>query len=107
MEGDVYSYGVLLLEMFTGKKPSNEMFNETLTLHDYCKAALPRTVAEIADPVLQSETEHWKFQEFITVIFEIGVSCSMESPRDRMKISDVTAQLHSMKKKLTGLRRRR
>ncbi|OVA02673.1 Protein kinase domain [Macleaya cordata] len=35
--GDVYSYGILLLEMFTGKRPTDEMFKDGLNLHDFAK----------------------------------------------------------------------
>ncbi|KAM7469538.1 hypothetical protein LguiA_007721 [Lonicera macranthoides] len=38
--GDVYSYGVLLLEMFTGRRPTDDMFKDGLNLHNYIKMAL-------------------------------------------------------------------
>uniref|UniRef100_A0A0E0G3L6 Protein kinase domain-containing protein n=1 Tax=Oryza nivara TaxID=4536 RepID=A0A0E0G3L6_ORYNI len=47
--GDVYSYGILLLEMFTGKRPTGTEFKEALSLHNYVKMALPDNVIDIAD----------------------------------------------------------
>ncbi|KAA8538460.1 hypothetical protein F0562_027994 [Nyssa sinensis] len=55
--GDVYSYGILLLEMFTGKRPTDEMFSDGLNLHNYVKMALPERVEVIADPILIQQGE--------------------------------------------------
>lgn len=41
-----------------------------------------------------------KILECLILIFGIGVSCSMESPREKMNISDVVAQLHLIRDKL-------
>lgn len=56
-QGDVYSYGILLLEMFTGKRPTDEMFKDGLSLHNFCKIALPNRVLEIVDSRLLLELE--------------------------------------------------
>ncbi|KAH9626045.1 hypothetical protein KSS87_010621, partial [Heliosperma pusillum] len=48
-EGDVYSYGVLLLELMTGKSPTDSMFNEGYTLHKHVDAALPDQILQIVD----------------------------------------------------------
>ncbi|KAF7132089.1 hypothetical protein RHSIM_Rhsim09G0174200 [Rhododendron simsii] len=58
-EGDVYSYGILLLELLTGKRPTNEMFTIRQSLHEFCKVALPERVMEIVDPrmLLEEPTE--------------------------------------------------
>ncbi|XP_038884530.1 probable LRR receptor-like serine/threonine-protein kinase At3g47570 [Benincasa hispida] len=50
--GDVYSYGILLLEMFTGKRPTDNMFKDGLTLNNHVLTALPERVQEIADPTM-------------------------------------------------------
>ncbi|KAF2582831.1 hypothetical protein F2Q68_00005551 [Brassica cretica] len=49
IHGDVYSFGILLLEMFTGKRPTNEIFEGNITLHSYIKSVLPERVMHAAD----------------------------------------------------------
>ncbi|KAJ0102205.1 hypothetical protein Patl1_06576 [Pistacia atlantica] len=105
--GDVYSYGILLLEMFTGKRPTNEMFNGDLNLHDFVKAAIPERVIEIVDPVLLQETEEGQtslrshiVRECLISIFGIGVTCSSRSPSERTNMDGVIPNLHSIKNKL-------
>ena len=40
-EGDVYSFGVFLMEMFLGKRPTDEMFKDDLNLHNFVNIELP------------------------------------------------------------------
>ncbi|KAJ9159513.1 hypothetical protein P3X46_025019 [Hevea brasiliensis] len=113
--GDIYSYGILLLEMFTGKRPTNDMFKEDLNLHKLAKSALPDGVAEILDPIIleRGEIERSinntrdpmgirtnRIMECLISIVGIGVACSVELPLERMNISDVAPKLCSIRNKL-------
>ncbi|PWA42089.1 leucine-rich repeat protein [Artemisia annua] len=95
--GDVYSFGILLLEVMTGKRPTNDMFNEGLSLHKYAYMALPDHVIDVIDDdaiVLQStEANAKKMEECLVAIIKIGVSCSVDSPPQRMKIENVVNEL--------------
>lgn len=85
--GYIYSYGILVLEMFTGKKPTDEIFTENLSLHQFAKMASPERVMEIVDPCLRNIEHLSKIQEHANIrgtlakclvsIFKIGVSCSL------------------------------
>ncbi|XP_059627084.1 probable LRR receptor-like serine/threonine-protein kinase At3g47570 [Cornus florida] len=104
--GDVYSYGILLLEMFTGKRPTDEMFSDGLELHNFAKATVI-----IANSVLLQQREEreasmstnntlnqnrdssYKIQECLTSVFKIGIACSEESPTERLDIIDVVTKL--------------
>ncbi|KAM7469621.1 hypothetical protein LguiA_007804 [Lonicera macranthoides] len=55
--GDVYSYGVLLLEMFTGRRPTNDMFKDGLNLHNYIKTALQKQGMQIVDQAIGEAEE--------------------------------------------------
>ena len=52
-DGDVYSYGILLLELMTGKRPSDTMFSESYNLQMYAEEALPDNILQIVDPTLE------------------------------------------------------
>ena len=114
--GDVYSYGILLLEMFTGKKPIDNSFHNSLNLHDFVKANLLERIFDIIDPILlpkrqeggrrmndtcnENRNGSLKIQECLILILGIGIACSKEYPRERMNISAVVVELHSIRQNL-------
>jgi serine/threonine protein kinase len=55
--GDIYSYGVLLLEMFTGKRPADDMFKDGLSIHKFTAMALSERVMDIADSSMPFEED--------------------------------------------------
>ncbi|KAJ8759138.1 hypothetical protein K2173_004145 [Erythroxylum novogranatense] len=100
--GDVYSYGIMLLEMFTGKRPTDAMFKDGLNLHSFVQMALSVRVVEVIDPILvqdgdQSESGNSGTLECVTSIFEVGLACSAEFPRERINISSAAAELQRIR----------
>jgi hypothetical protein len=39
--GDVYSFDIILLEMLTGRQPTDDMFKDGLTIVSFVEASLP------------------------------------------------------------------
>ncbi|KAL0003324.1 hypothetical protein SO802_017105 [Lithocarpus litseifolius] len=139
-EGDMHSYGIILLEMFLGKRPTDEMFKDGLNLHNFAKMALPERLVQILDPILipreveetqtstlareyNNENEIQKNEEPLDIVnlcqidanvhkclvsvLEIGLACSMESPKERMNMEEVTREMHLIKNAFLGSRIRR
>ncbi|KAM0068921.1 putative protein kinase RLK-Pelle-LRR-XII-1 family [Helianthus debilis subsp. tardiflorus] len=82
---DVYSFGILLLlEVMTGKKPTDDIFNEDLSLYKFASTSFPDQVIDIIDGSViveqSTEAKAKKMEECLISIIQIGVSCSMDSP---------------------------
>lgn len=108
-EGDVYSYGVLLLQLITGKRPTDEIFKDGLNLHKFVYAVFPERICEILDANLLQElsnagsdsgeqncAEAWMHGCIIPLV-KIGLLCCVELPRQRMRMGDVCSEVAGIK----------
>ncbi|KAG2302273.1 hypothetical protein Bca52824_030924 [Brassica carinata] len=106
--GDVYSFGILVLEMFSGKRPTNEVFGENFTLCSYIKSALPERVLEVADECILQNGLRIGFPtaKCLTLILEVGLRCCEESPMSRLAMSEAVKELISIREIFFRSRRR-
>ncbi|CAN1306014.1 Putative receptor-like protein kinase At3g47110 [Linum perenne] len=118
IQGDIYSYGILQLELFTGRRPTDETFKDGLSLHNVVKIAMSKQrTYEVVDPILldellrkltthhsSSEEARKDLEELMSSILEIGVACSSDIPEARVSMSEVLSSLTAIKTSLIGRR---
>ncbi|XP_034219232.1 putative receptor-like protein kinase At3g47110 isoform X3 [Prunus dulcis] len=132
--GDIYSYGILLLEMFTGKRPTSDTLKDGLTIHQITAMAMPDCAMDIVDPSLIIErddsgsdddryvndiqerqitryqdcstVEGRRLEECLVSVMQIGLSCSAISPAERMPMNVVVNKMSGIRDSYLNVRRR-
>ncbi|KAF7814812.1 putative LRR receptor-like serine/threonine-protein kinase [Senna tora] len=115
-QGDVYSFGILVLEMLTGRRPTDDIFKDGHDLHSHVRIAYPNNLLEIFDSALLRKQTHQPatslaeeiiMEELIPIhpneekaifsLFGIELACSVESPKERLNMIEVTRELNQIR----------
>ncbi|KAM3306473.1 receptor kinase-like protein Xa21 isoform X3 [Capsicum chacoense] len=94
---DVYSYGIMLLERFTRRKPSE--FEGDLSLKQWVSYSLPDAVIDVADANLVPPTDNHLLKKLdcVSSIMNVALNCCAESPARRTNMKDVVGMLQKIR----------
>ncbi|KAM5558273.1 putative LRR receptor-like serine/threonine-protein kinase [Rosa sericea] len=103
--GDVYSFGIVVMETFTRRKPTDDIFIGEMRLNQWVANFLVAdAIVEVVDATLLGTEEDHDFtskRECLSSIMRLAVACSAESPEERINMQEAVAMLKKIKIKFS------
>ncbi|WOH01814.1 hypothetical protein DCAR_0521199 [Daucus carota subsp. sativus] len=95
-KSDIYSYGVVLMELLTGKRPLDPGFGESVDIVEWIrrKRLDNKALEETLDPNV-GNCQH--VQEEMLLVLRIAILCTAKFPKDRPSMRDVITMLGEAK----------
>ncbi|KAH0664899.1 hypothetical protein KY285_026105 [Solanum tuberosum] len=101
---DVYSFGILMMETFTRRRPSDEIFSGELSIQCWISDSFPSEVHKVVDYYLVQPGDEQidaKMQCLLSII-ELALSCTLVAPNARTSMKDALSTLQKIRLQLVS-----
>ncbi|XP_052187374.1 MDIS1-interacting receptor like kinase 1-like [Diospyros lotus] len=95
-KSDIYSYGVVLMELLTGKRPLDPEFGEAVDVVEWIRRKIRenRSLEEALDP----NVGNCKYvKEEMLLVLQVALLCTAKLPKERPSMRDVITMLEEAK----------
>ncbi|PWA63261.1 leucine-rich repeat transmembrane protein kinase family protein [Artemisia annua] len=91
-KSDIYSYGVVLMELITGKKPIEPEFGDSVDIVEWVRRKIrdKKPLGEVVDENV-GNCKH--VEEEMLLVLRIALICTAKLPKDRPSMRDVISML--------------
>ncbi|XP_006412927.2 MDIS1-interacting receptor like kinase 1 [Eutrema salsugineum] len=93
---DIYSYGVVLLELLTGRRPLEPEFGESVDIVEWVRNKIRDNIS--LEEALDPNVGNCRYvQEEMLLVLQIALLCTTKLPKDRPSMRDVISMLGEAK----------
>ncbi|KAI3995775.1 hypothetical protein MKX01_007254 [Papaver californicum] len=96
-KSDIYSFGVVLMELLTGRWPVDPEFGDSVNIVEWVRGKIRnnRALDEALDPNVGGSCKH--VEEEMLLVLRIALLCTAKLPKERPSMRDVITMLEEAK----------
>lgn len=102
--GDVYSFGIVLIEMLTGRRPTDPMFQNELNIVNFVERSYPDEILQVIDHHILSEINNSEgrieiengIYQCLLSLLQVALFCTRMRPSERMNMRETAGKIRTI-----------